>query len=291
MELNHLVVPGEPRPSASIALLRDGAAGLEVFLLKRHGASDVLGGAYVFAGGKVDQADSEIDTDRHLDQTPGTLASQLGELGLPDAVAASLFVAGIRELFEETGVLLAEGATTVTVAGAHDMLRSGYQFAEVLAIMGLRLQATALAPWSRWITPKQPNVSSKRFDTRFFLSTVPPGQTAVHDNHEATESLWLTPRAALMAYWDNRIELAPPQIMGLAQLARYGNVHSAWQAAQATSPPLIAPESFMQDGGRVVCYPGDPRHSISQPVMAGPTRLFYREGRFEPEGGLAALLP
>lgn len=291
MELNHLVVTGEPRASASIVLLRDGTEGLEVFLLKRNGASDVLGGAYVFAGGKVDQADAEVDPGRHLDQAPAILARQLCEQGLPDAVAASLFVAAVRELFEETGVLLADGANAVTVANAHDMLRSGSQFAEVLAITGLRLQTTALTPWSRWITPKQPNVSSKRFDTRFFLSTVPAGQTATHDNHEATDSVWLTPRAALAAYWDNRIELAPPQIMGLAQLARHDNVHNAVQLAQATSAPLVAPESFMQDGTRVVCYPGDPRHSLETRVMAGPTRLFFRAGRFEPEGGLEALLP
>ncbi len=291
MELNHVVVAGEPRPSASIVLLRDGVGGLEVFLLKRHGASDVLGGAYVFAGGKVDEADADIDLHQRLDQPASALAFQLGEPGIADGMAASLFVAAVRELFEETGVLLAEGATSVTLAHAHDMLRGGYQFPEVLAMLGLRLQSSALVPWSRWITPKQPNVSSKRFDTRFFLSAVPPGQTAVHDNHEATESVWMPPRAALQAYWDNLIELAPPQIMGLAQLARHPRSADAVQAARATRPPLIAPESFQQDGVRVVCYPGDPRHSVREAAMAGPTRLFYRAGRFEPEGGLAALLP
>ena len=51
MEINSIEVETPPRPAATLMMLRDGAAGLEVFLLKRHGLSDVLGGAYVFPGG------------------------------------------------------------------------------------------------------------------------------------------------------------------------------------------------------------------------------------------------
>src|SRR5437868_2855591 len=88
-----------------------------------------------------------------------------------------------------------------------------------LDAMQLRLHASALQPWSRWITPSVGGVMRKRFDTRFFLAEVPPGQEPAHDNHEAVESCWLAPRAALQQYWDRRIQLAPPQIMSLAHLA------------------------------------------------------------------------
>lgn len=70
MELNHAVVTAPPRPAASVLLLRDAPQGLEIFMLKRHGASDVLGGAYVFPGGKIDAADHEPDSLRHLERRP-----------------------------------------------------------------------------------------------------------------------------------------------------------------------------------------------------------------------------
>ena len=59
MKLNHDVVTTPPRPAATVMLLRDAPGGLEVFLVRRHGLSDVLGGAYVFPGGKVDREDAD----------------------------------------------------------------------------------------------------------------------------------------------------------------------------------------------------------------------------------------
>ena len=69
LTLNRDIIHTTPRDAATIIMLRDGAAGLEVFLLKRHSASEVLGGAYVFPGGKVDAADSTIPT-HCLNQSP-----------------------------------------------------------------------------------------------------------------------------------------------------------------------------------------------------------------------------
>ena len=61
MELNSEIVTSSPRPAATVVMLRDTVDGMEVFLLKRHGLSDVLGGAYVFPGGKVDASDAQLD--------------------------------------------------------------------------------------------------------------------------------------------------------------------------------------------------------------------------------------
>jgi hypothetical protein len=94
----------------------------------------------------------------------------------------------------------------------------------------------------------------------------------------------------LIRYWDHQIELAPPQIMGLVQLARHTDTHSALTEAQSRRPPVVEPEPFDQDGIRTICYPGDPRHSVQQPAFPGPTRLLFKNKRFEPELGLAALL-
>jgi 8-oxo-dGTP pyrophosphatase MutT (NUDIX family) len=289
MEMHHETTDSPVRASASVVMLRDGPAGVEVFLVKRHGLSDVLGGAYVFPGGKVDAQDARLDMQARVDAPPHALHAALGEPELGELEAAAIYVAALREAFEETGVLYAQGGSAHDAALATAMLREGRALGEVLEALSLRLHTASLQPWSRWITPRVGAVVRKRFDTRFFLARVPNGQVATHDDHEATESVWLAPRAALEQYRDGVIELAPPQIMSLAHLARHASVDSALAQARARKPPLVLPEAFELDGERVVCYPGDERHSVRERALPGPTRLHYRNRRFEPAGGFEAL--
>ncbi len=288
MELNRTIIDTPPRDAATVVMLRDTPAGLEVFLLKRHGLSDVLGGAYVFPGGKIDADDAALIT--QLDQPVATLHAALNEPQTAAELAASCYVAALREAFEESGVLFAQGASAAQVAQASALLREGRGFAEVLTQLGLRLDTRSVLPWSRWITPKMASVSSKRFDTRFFVAAVPAEQTARHDDVEATESIWLPPRAALEQYREGRIELAPPQIMSLAHLARHATVASVLAEARDKAPALIQPEPYDDaNGTRVLCYPGDPRHSVRERALPGPTRLRYGNKRFEPEDGFESL--
>ena len=295
MEINSQIVSGPVRPAATVIMLRDGGGGIndtggfEVLLLKRHALSDVLGGAFVFPGGKVDAADARLDMATHLDQSLGDLHTALNEPDIDALTAASLYVAAVREAFEESGILFAHGATHAHAVRATALLREGQPFDAVLAHMQLRLQTRSLAPWSRWITPVMPSVTNKRFDTRFFVAAAPAGQIAAHDNHEATESVWLKPRAALEQHRDGVIELAPPQIMTLAHLSRFANVQQAMADARGRTPPVIQPEPFDLEGTRVICYPGDARHSVKARAMPGPTRLRYRGKLFEPVEGFESL--
>ena len=289
MEINNQIVIGAVRPAATVIMLRDGGAGLEVLLIKRHALSDVLGGAFVFPGGKVDAADARLDMATHLDQPLGDLHSALNEPDIDALTAASLYVAAVREAFEESGILFAYGATNEHAVRATALLREGQPFGAVLAHMQLRLQTRSLAPWSRWITPVMPSVTHKRFDTRFFVAVAPAGQIAAHDNHEATESVWLNPRAALEQHRDGVIELAPPQIMTLAHLSRFADVQHAMADARGRTPPVIQPEPFDLEGTRVICYPGDERHSVKARAMPGPTRLRYRNKLLEPVEGFESL--
>ena len=253
IEINNEVVHTPPLPSATVMLLRDAPAGLQVLLMRRHAASGVLGGVHVFPGGKLDPDDLAHPSP----DVPAALLTALAEPALDAATAAALYLAAVRETREECG---------------------------------LRLDVASLWPWSRWITPRQPSVTNKRFDTRFFVAVAPAGQDARHDDHEATEVVWTTPREGLQRYWAGEIDLAPPQIMSLAELARLRNVQQALALARSRPPALIEPEPFDENGCRVICYPGDPRHSRRHPVWTGPTRLTHRNRRFEPEGGLDALL-
>lgn len=297
MELNTHIITTPPLDSASVVLLRDSIQGLQVLLLRRHQASSVLGGAYVFPGGKLDLSDQSPTVLSRLSQDPPTLHQRLAEPDLSAERAAGLFVAAIREAFEECGILLGQAMAPQVNTNASMKLRAlqnalagGQNWSEAFQSLSLRLATDALVPWTRWITPRQASVTHKRFDTRFFMARVPEGQTAAHDNHETTEALWITPREALIRYWDHDIELAPPQIMGLVQLAKHADSNSALSEAQSRHPPVVEPEPFDQDGIRTICYPGDPRHSVRQAAFPGPTRLMFRNKRFEPEMGLSGLL-
>jgi 8-oxo-dGTP pyrophosphatase MutT (NUDIX family) len=285
MELNCEIPSAPPRDAATVLLLRDTPSAMEVFLVKRHGASDVLGGAYVFPGGKLDVQDCELYAPDHLDQTPSHLHRALGEPEISTKVAAGLYVAALRETFEESRVLFARDTSTARAALKHDPKTP---FNQLLRNLAVRLQTRHIHPWARWITPRMPSVTNKRFDTRFFVAPMPAAQLAQHDNFETTDSVWLQPRAALIQYWDGLIELAPPQIMSLAHLSRHATVQSVMNGARNSLPPLIFPETFHEGSARIICYPGDARHSIAKRAMPGPTRMVYRNGRFEPEHGFEA---
>lgn len=256
LPLNSDIVLTPPVPAATVMVLRDAPDGLQVLLMRRHAKSGVLGGVHVFPGGKLDPADHSVPA-TPLALPPERLPGAMAEPELDAATAVALYMAALRETFEECG---------------------------------LRLDPASLWPWSRWVTPRQPSVTNKRFDTRFFVAPAPAGQEAQHDNHEATEAVWTRPIDGLQRYWSGEIDLAPPQIMSLVELSRLSDVAAVLALARSRRPALVEPEAFDHNGERVICYPGDPCHPVPTRIWPGPTRLVHRNQRFEPEGGLDALL-
>ena len=113
--------PAAPLSASSVLVVRDGTAGLEVYLLRRHEQSSVLGGAWVFPGGKVDAADADPALLAHIDLPADALQARLGEAELSAPAAAALHVAAAREVFEECGVLFAHGpASALPLQAARD---------------------------------------------------------------------------------------------------------------------------------------------------------------------------
>jgi len=280
--------PQAPRPAASLVLLRDSANGLEVLMMERPADDRVLSGAHVFPGGKLDPEDAHDAVLGRVDAHPDALHARLGEAGLDVTEGAALFVAAIREAFEEAGVLLADGVTASMIDQAGSMRREGRPFAEVLQALDVRLDPTLMHPWSRWITPKVSSNMRKRFDTRFFVARLPQGQQVQADSSETVSAAWMVPRVALTRYWDREIDMAAPQVMTLAHLSRFANVDAAMAEAAGRLPPTIRPEPIETAQGRLICYPGDPDHPESQRAMPGPTRLRVHEGRFSPLEGFEA---
>lgn len=294
-----------PRDAATVLLLRDAPAGFEVFMVKRSGLSDVLGEAHVFPGGKVDAADSSPDMLARIRGLASLDTAALGE-DIPQARAAGMFVAAARETFEEAGVLLAHGIganasfganTTVgsidsgaagaatgmvraqEIAAARARLNAKEPFAAVLASINAELDAGALVPWVRWVTP---TLLSRRFDARFFLARTPTDQIAVHDDYEATHSEWLRPQDAIARWVQDDIKLAPPTYMSLQHLALFDSIDAALDDARGRRPPVIQPYGFEVDGARTLAFPGDARHAVAKAAIPGPLRLRYDGARYVP---------
>ena len=225
MEINRETAAPIPQAAATVLMLRDGDQGPETFLVRRHEKSNVHGGVYVFPGGKVDDDDFSYPAG-HLDQDALALKAALNEAETDARTAAGIYVAAIRETFEECGVLLARGDHGAVAAG-------GMVFSQAVRDNGLTLRTTDLFPWSRWITPVHSITPGRRFDTRFFVLRAPPDQAARHDDHETTDSAWLTPREALQRYWRGEIALVPPQIMSLSHIASHASVDSVLNEARS----------------------------------------------------------
>lgn len=280
--------------AATVVLLRDSAAGPEVLLLRRHMASPVLGGAHVFAGGKLDDSDLSPPLHARLLESPLRLRQRLNEPDLPLPMAAGLFVAALREVHEECGVFLGAPLAHAHLPSPQIQDTShptrAHSWQTHLHTLSEPLHTPAVLPWSRWITPLQMAQGKPRFDTRFFVAQMPSGQSAQHDQHETTESVWLRPAQALARCAQGRMALVAPQIMSLLQLHAHPSVASVLAQAQQQAPPLIEPVVLAGSSPPVLCFPGDPCHPSPQRVWPGPTRVQVQSGRVCLPEGLDAWL-
>ena len=253
------------RPAATVVVLRDGPAGPEVFMVRRHEDTAFMGGAHVFPGGRVDAADGDAD-ESWCDGIPHATI-QLDGLAKSEAVA--YHVAAARELFEEAGVLLARhpDGDFVSLAGTADHERLKQDRARVheaqttlravIERERLRLALDALVLFAHWVTPP---VDTRQFDTRFFMTRVPPHQTPAHDDTETTHSLWARPTDAIAQSMKGEIVLPPPTWSTLRELEPFESVKDALAWARRRTVVRRMPKAIEQDGHRMLLLPGDPLH-------------------------------
>lgn len=272
--------------AATVIVLRDGDAGPEVFLVRRHHAIAFMAGAHVFPGGRVDPTDYGAD-DSWCDGI-AQAAQAVPDMAGPDAVA--IHVAAARELFEEAGVLLARraGATVSLIDEASQARFREHQHAihagterlhEVLAREELRLSLDALIAFAHWVTPP---IEIRRFDTRFFVARVPPDQVPVHDDREAVDSVWVRPSDALAGAIDGRFTLPPPTWATLRELEPFSSVDETLAWARMRTVRRREPRAIEEHGVRRIVLPGDP--SLPEPErVAFETRFILRDGRWRPE--------
>jgi 8-oxo-dGTP pyrophosphatase MutT (NUDIX family) len=243
-----------PKPAATAVLVRDGESAPEILLLKRHRASGFVPGAYVFPGGRVDDEDS----DPALLELTGPV---------PRGADAAYWLAAVREMFEETGVLLARtsaGAAcrdaSADAALAHwraALLSGGAGLLDVLRAESLRPDITRMVYCSHWITPV---AEPRRYDTRFFLAELPAGCSATIDEREMSDAVWATAGDALARFGRGELPMVFPTVKTLQLLAPYPTVDAMLAAFREADVPTVLPRLVRtRDGVGIVVGVDDDR--------------------------------
>jgi len=282
-----------PQDAATVILIRTRPGEpYEIFLMRRDRNQSFMGGAYVFPGGRLDKA----DTDPQIVPCVGGLCAEearrlLQEPDLDTAKALGLFLAAIRETFEEAGVLLAGDASGRPVGLADpekaarfnayrlELHEGRLSLADLARQEAIRYAPDLLIPYSHWITPA---IEPRRFDTRFFLARIPAGQVAVHDRMELTESRWMTPEAALVEHRAGRIVLMPPTLKTVEELSAFPRTEALFAAVRSQRIRTIFPEFFKTKDSFGIRLPQDPEYSLDawrlEPRPGETTRIVMQDG-------------
>ena len=233
-------------------------------MLMRNLNSDFVGGAYVFPGGGVDHEDATAEAAGRCVGLDDARASSL--LGVEDGGLA-YWIACLRELFEEAGLLLAvrddgtpldmaDEATTARFAAHRGEVNAGrLRFLDMVAEEHLVLDLSTLCYFAHWITPVGP---PRRYDTRFFVAAAPPDQVPIHDDKELVANTWVTPTEALEAHGRGEMQLILPTIKNLEAIARFDSSSALLDATRAaTAIPTIEPRIVADGTGMRILLPGD----------------------------------
>lgn len=257
-----------PRLSATILLLRDGAQGMEVFMVVRHQQIDFASGAMVFPGGKLAPGDSEARVHARCRGIDNLSRDEI-----------ALRVGAIREAFEESGILLAhcgrEGGPIapdrLDALGARyrrGLDRGEIAMADMLEAENLVLDCGALVPFAHWVTP---TFMPKRFDTFFYVAKAPADQLGVHDGHEAVDSAWLRPADIVVDEAAGRRTLVPATLLNVKKLGRSDSVAAALEAARTQPIVTVQPELVQGPPNAVLKIPEAAGYGVSEFRMPLPT--------------------
>lgn len=231
--------PSTFRKAATVVLLRDAPEGVEIFMVVRHHQIDFASGALVFPGGSLDKADAAIAADTEL----------CAPCGFDDIELLTFRIAAIREAFEECGVLLARRMGSDVVLPAAELApieakwRAGLNdgslsFLDLLKQEKLVLATDAMIPYAHWITPEG---MPKRFDTWFYLAVAPDDQLALHDGHEAVDSVWLTAQQALDGAASGKYTVIFPTERNLFKMAQFRTAEEAFKTTAADTIVSVLP--------------------------------------------------
>jgi 8-oxo-dGTP pyrophosphatase MutT (NUDIX family) len=240
-----------PVPATTVLLTRDNQKGLEVFMVTRHHKIDSAYGALVFPGGKLDIQDSDPE-----------LLELCAEQN-PNIDDLAVFICGIRETFEEAGVLLVRDATNgkmitgqrcakLDIAYRELLHKGSMTLLDIVKKENIELACDKLMPFARWITPKS---FSRQFDASFYLVEVPLDYAASHDNVESVNSFWTTPTNALKEADEERATIIFATRMNLLKLTKYNTVSSLVKTIKKEDVITVEPHLHEKNGSVTYTIP------------------------------------
>jgi len=251
--------PPVPRPATTVLLVRpsrqgDAASPLEVFMVVRHQQIDAFSGAIVFPGGKLEEADGDP-----------RLRARCGGADRISADELKFRVAGVREAFEECGILLARKPGQRAVVGAADLkgieqrwhtklAEDEASIVDLVEAEDLEIATDLMVPFAHWITP---TFAPRRFDTWFFLAEAPEDQIALHDGSESVDSVWIGAQPAIDEAAAGRRTLVHATLKNLELLAEGKTVPGAISAACDRKIVTVQPWLQSRDGKRYLHIPPD----------------------------------
>jgi 8-oxo-dGTP pyrophosphatase MutT (NUDIX family) len=223
-------------------------------LLKRHRSSGFVPGAYVFPGGRIDAADAD----------PRLVANcAVPERG---AVDAHFWFGAVREVFEETGVLLARTAdgewaqdttsSDTLEAWREKLMSDGASLIDIVSTENLRIVLDDVAYFAHWVTPKQ---EPRRYDTRFFAAALPDGRAIRPDAREMVDAVWVAPGEAIERFSAGRLPMVFPTVRTLQDLSKYQSVDEALHALQQKTVEPVQPRLVRTEGGVGIVIDGEER--------------------------------
>ena len=228
----------------------------------------------------------------------------LRDAGSPEE-SIGYWVAAVRELFEEAGILLAydhNGHLLSTDDVINQETFKAYRnalhkkeltLAQTVRRATLFLALDQLHYYAHWITPE---ARPERFDTRFFLARHPSGQEATHDQRETIAGMWLSPREALDKNLNREVVLSPPTLKTLEDLSRFNSITQAITSLKGKEIRHILPVLTKNASGSILLFPWDADYDLFSkkevPIVlehgfpSGPkdntSRLLMKEGRWLP---------
>ncbi len=253
-----------PRPAATVITVRDGPNGYEILMLRRNLNSDFVGGAYVFPGGRVDEADAGAAAQRRTRGLNDEEASRRLDL---ERGGLAFYVACLRELFEEAGLLIAcdENGEPVQIrddesirrfaASRREVNAGTLDFISMMERERLVLDLRGLEYVAHWVTPVGP---PRRFDTRFFVALAPSNQLATHDAGETVADQWIRPADALAAHARGELEMIFPTIRNLEAIAHFRSSKDVLDYARSLDDVVrVEPKIVTSNGEVQILLPGD----------------------------------
>jgi 8-oxo-dGTP pyrophosphatase MutT (NUDIX family) len=264
-------MPVIPYDAATVILLRpslkkDGGS-FEVLMVLRHPNSKFVPDSYVFPGGCLDKEDCFPEMENLCTgMTLKEAQAVFHDMSLKDK-ALGAWVAGIRETFEEVGLLLAYRSDNTLIAFDSEDVRQRFRayrkkiqtgeftLKTVLEHEELTLAADRLHYFSHWITPE---LLSLRYDVRFFIAEAPLHQKAIHDGIELTRHVWLTPQEILEGYNRHKFNMVVPTLVTIEELAHYKTIADAITATEKKEINAIL-TIMRKEKGEIVEYMPDGR--------------------------------